>query len=544
MVAGMTRSPSPPTLWLHGVLGIAIAACVAASTYMMPFVPDDSFISFRYAENIVRGHGLTFNPGEPPVEAYSNLLWILFCATLFQIGFDLPSFVPYAGLLLAVLGTWLLWLMLVRRGFSPLEIALPLLLLATAGPFIAYAISGLETPLYALLLLLTLNWIDLSAKRRMLVYDVLLALTGVLISLCRPEGIVVFPTAAVVLAWLSRRRPSESAEPIRWRNPIIAALVFVGLTTAYHVWRIGYFGEVLPTPFMSKGFGETSPLEAWGSNIRIYFQEQGDFYNPTGWYFLALAVAAVAGFRVSTSRVVLKRAESVAVALLIVHSAIYFNFKDWMPAMRYHAVLVGAMLLPAAHLPAVFFERRAAAPSPRAVRNYVAAGLVVLLLSFSVFADLKLVTDDIEESTQTCLVSVGKWLREVMPADYVLAMSDVGAVPYYSGLKTIDIHPQSLTDLHIAKKGFSREYVYDRRPEILILSSRGLLVEKFYPEHFAMAEDPRFFQTWRQLGASRYSWQFDRSYWIYVPADYPKIAKEYMDRFPQGVGPVIVKMDG
>ncbi len=536
----MVRSLSPPNLWLHGIHGIAIVVCIAASVYMMPFVPDDSYISFRYAENIVRGHGLTFNPGEPPVAAYSNLWWILFCALLFQLGFDLPSFVPYAGILLAVLSVWLLWLMLARRGISPLQIALPLLLFASAGPFVAYAISGLETPLYALLLLLTLNWIDLGAERKKLVYDVLLAVTGALISLCRPEGIVVFPTVVAVLAWLGRRAP----EPIRWRNLAISVLVFAGLTVTYHAWRIGYFGEVLPTPFLSKGVGKTSLLEAWGGNIGIYFQKQGDYYNPTGWYFLAFAVAAVSGLRVSKSSTPLKRAETIAIAFLIVHAAIYFNFKDWMPAMRYHASLIGIMLLTAVHLPGAFFERHNAKLSRQALRNYVAVGLVVFLLSFSVLADLKLVTDEIAESTKTCLVAVGKWLREVMPANSVLAMSDVGAVPYYSGFKTIDIHPQSLTDLHIAKEGFSKEYVYERRPDILILSSRGLLVEKFYPEHFAMAEDPRFFQTWRQIGASRYSWQFDRSYWIYIPADYPKIAKEYMDRFPHGVGAVIVKVEG
>jgi hypothetical protein len=535
----MTRSPSAS--WLYGVLGIAIIVSVAASIYMMPFVPDDAFISFRYAENIVRGHGLTFNPGESPVEAYSNLLWILFCAMLFQLGFDLPSFVPYAGLVLAVMNVWLLWLMLARRGVSALDMALPLCLLASAGPFVAYAISGLETPLYALLLLLTLNWVDLSAQRHKMIYDVTLAVTGVLISLCRPEGIVVFPAAAATLVWLGRR---NAAERVPWRNLMIASVVFVGLTVAYHTWRIGYFEEVLPTPFLSKGLKGTSPLDAWRGNLQIYFQKQGDFYNPTGWYFLALAVAAVFGFRLSASSAALKRAESAAVVLLVAHSAIYFNFKDWMPAMRYHTVLIGVMLLTAAQLPSALRGHRGAAPNRQAMRAYVAIALVVLLLSFSVLADLKLVTDDIEASTQTCLVAMGKWLREVMPAGAVLAMSDVGAVPYYSGFKTVDIHPQSLIDAHIAKKGFSPEYVYERRPDILILSSRGLLIEKFYPEHFAVAQDPRFFQTWRQLGASRYSWQLDRSYWIYIPASYPMIAKEYMDRFPHGVGPIIVKDEG
>ena len=40
------------------------------------FLTDDAFISFRYARNLLDGHGLVFNPGEY-VEGYSNFLWIL-----------------------------------------------------------------------------------------------------------------------------------------------------------------------------------------------------------------------------------------------------------------------------------------------------------------------------------------------------------------------------------------------------------------------------------------------------------------------------------
>jgi hypothetical protein len=34
---------------------------------------DDAMISMRYAENLVQGHGLVWNPGETPVQGYSNL---------------------------------------------------------------------------------------------------------------------------------------------------------------------------------------------------------------------------------------------------------------------------------------------------------------------------------------------------------------------------------------------------------------------------------------------------------------------------------------
>lgn len=45
------------------------------------FLTDDAFISFRYARNLVEGHGLVYDLGEY-VEGYSNFLWVLELAAL------------------------------------------------------------------------------------------------------------------------------------------------------------------------------------------------------------------------------------------------------------------------------------------------------------------------------------------------------------------------------------------------------------------------------------------------------------------------------
>ena len=38
---------------------------------------DDAMISMRYAHNLAHGFGLVWNPGEAPVEGYTNLLWTI-----------------------------------------------------------------------------------------------------------------------------------------------------------------------------------------------------------------------------------------------------------------------------------------------------------------------------------------------------------------------------------------------------------------------------------------------------------------------------------
>ena len=51
------------TLLVTSMLG----ACALAAVHVLwlpPIVVDDAFISYRYAANLVRGAGLTFNPGD------------------------------------------------------------------------------------------------------------------------------------------------------------------------------------------------------------------------------------------------------------------------------------------------------------------------------------------------------------------------------------------------------------------------------------------------------------------------------------------------
>src|SRR3990172_4480211 len=53
----------------------------------LAWVCDDSFISFRYAEHLIQGHGLVYNAGER-VEGYSNLLWTLLVALWMRASID------------------------------------------------------------------------------------------------------------------------------------------------------------------------------------------------------------------------------------------------------------------------------------------------------------------------------------------------------------------------------------------------------------------------------------------------------------------------
>ena len=70
------------------LLCIAVAALLLAGLYFYHYLPDDTFITLRYAKNILEGRGFVFNEGER-VEGYTNFLWLMIITLAGRLGFPL-----------------------------------------------------------------------------------------------------------------------------------------------------------------------------------------------------------------------------------------------------------------------------------------------------------------------------------------------------------------------------------------------------------------------------------------------------------------------
>ena len=66
---------------------IAILCLVFVANYLQVwnYLIDDTFISMRYAKNLVDGHGLVYNQGDM-VEGYTNFLWVILMTLFFISG--------------------------------------------------------------------------------------------------------------------------------------------------------------------------------------------------------------------------------------------------------------------------------------------------------------------------------------------------------------------------------------------------------------------------------------------------------------------------
>ncbi|MCB1035046.1 MAG: hypothetical protein KDD47_14560, partial [Acidobacteria bacterium] len=211
-------------------------------------VAEDAYISFRFARNLASGLGLVWNPGEAPVEGFTNLLWVLLAALAERLHLDVPRTMQALGLLAGIGVLWLTDRFAARLlGLRGLPRLFPTLLLAASGPLAAWASSGLETVLFTLLALAALlrleTWQGFGERR-----DLWLGWLAVALAvLTRPEGGLL----AAVALWPSLHRPELRKAGVR----AVGAFALFG--AALTLFRLAYFGAPVPNTFYAKtGGGE------------------------------------------------------------------------------------------------------------------------------------------------------------------------------------------------------------------------------------------------------------------------------------------------
>lgn len=213
---------------------------------------DDAMISMSYARNLARGAGLVWNPGELPVEGYTNFLWTLWMALIHWLGAD-PR---YAGLFVAlsssaaIVGTLGLAHKLVTRAGYPAQSGTAAALMITGSYGLTYWSLRGQTAAIALLILACIFLYETAqASTRLSVWAPLCAVSAC-IPLVRPDGIVV--PIGLTLAWLATARTGRS----RTILPLVAVWISAGAAMAAHTFfRIQYYGDWLPNTYYLKMTG-------------------------------------------------------------------------------------------------------------------------------------------------------------------------------------------------------------------------------------------------------------------------------------------------
>lgn len=210
------------------------------------FVADDAFISFRYSQNLARGHGLRYNLGSAePVEGYSNFLWVLICSIFEFFRLEITIWPLLLSTACGVAVLWLVFELLHRRfevGLTPAFLAT--LSLACYPPFALWSTGGLATMPFALAVLLTFERLVLRRAGPDVIGG---SLCGLILALLRLEGIAWF-AVILILALISRRLAAENGRRALLKCALIVAAGFA----SYYIWRSLYYGMPLPNTAYAK----------------------------------------------------------------------------------------------------------------------------------------------------------------------------------------------------------------------------------------------------------------------------------------------------
>ena len=130
-----------------GVL-VAIACALASVGWLSAFITDDAAITLRYAANLAAGHGIRWNPGEHPVEGYSNFSHVLLGAAALKLGLPALTTLRVLNQLCVALASVVTYALGLRVLGSRLAASAAAVLVA-AHPALAYwGSSGLESASY------------------------------------------------------------------------------------------------------------------------------------------------------------------------------------------------------------------------------------------------------------------------------------------------------------------------------------------------------------------------------------------------------------
>lgn len=409
---------------------VALGALVAAGIYFLQlwlfsgFTVDDSFITFRFVKQLNGGNGLVYNIGDV-VEGYSNLLWILILAPLDRFGWELAIAAKLVGAtfgLLALAITWNATRRLAHAWITPV-------LLASTPAFAAWAISGLETPLFTFLLLFaTITFLWEEENNRGWTSGLLFAL----LALTRPEGLmfgmVAFLYRSLVL-FKSRQRPAKRdyLRLASWLLPV----------ALYFLWRAQYYGYWLPNTVYAKSMG--FPARAAMEGIYYIY---GGIVALGGWFVLAIPfVGLLMKWRFPSESVLLLAMILAQLALVLISGG------DWMPLWRFWVhILPLIYLLIHRGLIAIAVPW----PKPGIVLPLLIVGQCAYLLTGAL--EIRFVQGIGAGSLLEPPGSQITYLMQHVEPKGTIAVVDAGRIAYELPLSVRIVDMVGLTDGHIAHK--------------------------------------------------------------------------------------------
>ena len=201
--AGVPAAGARPVVprMLTGLLAVVFAALLIKSAW----ISDDAAISLRSVLNVTHGFGLTFNIAER-VQTFTHPLWLFALTGAYLVVGNIFVGTIVVSVLLSVTA----FLLATTRALTVWQAGVAAIVLLFSRAFVDFSVSGLENPLFNLLIALFLwLFVGLPANDRRRLPGLWTVVS--LLYLTRPDAVLLVAPLAIVATIQARRLRSAAA---------------------------------------------------------------------------------------------------------------------------------------------------------------------------------------------------------------------------------------------------------------------------------------------------------------------------------------------
>ncbi|MEW6608400.1 MAG: hypothetical protein AB1414_13300 [bacterium] len=444
---------------------------------------DDTFIFLQYAWQLIHGHPLQYNTGDPPTTGATSMIYPLFLIPGFLIGLDKTNILYYTfslGVVFLTISGWLVF-KIGRRLINDKIGVLMCLLFLFNGPILWVYLSGMDAGLFSLSILATMYSLLLELEDKEQRYTRTIWASS-LMTLTRPEGFILSVIIFSYIFWSKRIKSYYFLIPIALGigqigiNYLFNGTLSANTMTAKSVLTkpnvnlldmmatSGKYCVYILKDIFSGFNGEFSALMETneGRQVSVYFAPFSLIFFLIGILFIILKERSKFGIVISSC---------FFIGILAVATALPFKWHWHRYLIPYYPIFLIFTLLGIYYF-SELMGKAISSLNPK----YVFYGLVSFCLCFGFLSTVYFGVAYGKNCKDIYFqqITLGKWIDKSLPREAIIAVNDLGALKYFGNRYVIDL-------LGLGTKGVARIWVNGAGSIYEYLEN---LEPKYYPQYF------------------------------------------------------------
>lgn len=447
---------------------------------------DDAYITFRYAHNLVTGLGFVYNPGERVLGTTTPFFTLLMAgsALVFRTE-NYPALAVWVNALADGLTCALLPLLsyLITGRYRAGMAAGALYAIA---PFsVTFAIGGMETSVFVLLLMLTAVFYLMERN--------VWALTAALALLTRPDALIFIGPIGLDCLIRNLMRVWQARKPSLMAQLVRPTAFFLAPTLLWTLFATAYFGSALPHSIAAKT--AAYKLAATDATIRLMQHYGTPFFEQLSFpsapvrlalifvYFMLAVLGLWQAFRRNSRSLSINLYPFLYFATFAIANPLIFRWYLTPPLPFYFLLILSALAQMADGLYQAV-ARRFKLPPATALFIFALPCLAFAALSARAWVlrpdhgPQQPAPDMAWFKLEQIYTQVGTELAPEMKPGSVIAAGDIGALGYFSHATILDtlglISPQSTSyyplpaDQLVINYAISADLIADQKPDYVV----------------------------------------------------------------------------